>query len=289
MLGAMLVLLASLIPGTVVLAAPRAQGATPVAATPVAAANVETVPVYFVRHDWFENDVVAAARREIAVAPGGDDLTRSAAVLAELTAGPSEAERAAGLTTRIPETAALRVLAIEDGTARVDATPLLTSDATQTERSLQLAQVVFTLTRIPTVDRVQFLNEGDPVAASPEAVGLSRAVARSDFVAQTPPILVESPTVGATVTDPLQVQGTANTQEGAFHVRVDAAGAGQDAPLVDDQVVQTSGSGTPGEFDVALDLPDDASGPATLVVFQVAPDAAGTVFDITEIPIILAP
>ena len=114
------------------------------------------------------------------------------------------------------------------------------------------AQLVYTLTQFPTVKRVA-LN------------GLAPAKGRKAFEAQTPPILVESPTPGETVEPGFEATGTANTFEATFNYELkDAAGK----VLKKNFVTATSGSGTRGTF--KFTVPYEVSKPqkGTLVVFE---------------------
>ena len=82
---------------------------------------------------------------------------------------------------------------VEDGVATVPLDANLLREA--------LAQVVYTLTQLPTVESVD-----DPGAT----------VDRADFEDETPAILVESPLSFEEVTSPLRAPGTANTFEANF-------------------------------------------------------------------------
>jgi hypothetical protein len=177
---------------------------------------------------------------------------------------------------------------VADGLVTVELPAALLAGDPEADLSRPLAQIVFTLTALPSIDQVRFgLTGGSPEAAATATVP-SEAVDRDDFAYQTPPILVESPTIGAVVSNPVNVRGTANTVEGSFVVRIEQTGDGQDVILAE-TLVQTSGSGTRGPFDVTLDLPANASGPARLVTYQISRSAAGEAIDRVEIPIDLGP
>ena len=237
-----------------------------------AGAEETTVRVYFVRGE----DVGVAARRI--------ERTRAvaAAAVRELVAGPSADDRAAGLTTAIPRGTRLLGVSIADGVATVDLSREFESGGGSASMQLRVAQVVYTLTQFPTAKRVLFRLDGDSVEAiGGEGVVVSPPVARGNFEEQTPPILVESPAPGATVSSPLRVRGTANTFEATLLLRVvDAAGS----ELYDDFTTATSGSGTRGTFDVTLEFEVRREGPGTLVAYEQSAED-GSEIHVVRIPI----
>lgn len=212
--------------------------------------------VYFVREER-----VAAARREV-------EGTRAvgAAALRALLEGPTADERAAGLVTAVPAGTTLRGLSIADGVATVDLSRAFNEGGGSASMQLRVAQVVYTLTHFATVERVRFRVEGEVVnAIGGEGVIVDPPVDRADFEAQTPPILVESPTPGETISSPLRVSGTANTFEATLNLRV-LDGGGK--VLYDSFATATSGSGTRGTFDVPIEFAVAADGPGTLVAYE---------------------
>jgi germination protein M len=181
-----------------------------------------------------------------------------AAALRELFKGPSADDE--GLETAIPTGTKLQSLAIEGGVASVELSkPLPQDDA--------LAQVVYTLTRFPTVRRVD--------------VGADTPVGRRAFEAQTPAILVESPLAGEAVEPGFEVTGTANTFEATFNyeLRDDT-----ERVLAEDFVTATSGSGTRGTFafKVAYTLEEPTDG--KLVVFELSAEDGSRINE-DEIPL----
>jgi germination protein M len=69
------------------------------------------------------------------------------------------------------------------------------------------------------------------------------------------------------VSDELRVAGSANTFEATVNLElIDAHGD----VLAEDFVTATSGSGTRGTFDHVLPIPEGATGPATLVAFEMS-------------------
>lgn len=139
------------------------------------------------------------------------------AALDALLAGPTPVDELAGLTTAVPRNAAVRSLSLEAGIATIDFTrPFETADTQP-----QVAQVVFTLTQVEGVTAVQFLIDGEPNGAT----GV-KPLTRANFARYTPPVVVESPTPGATVVAPIWVAGTATPAGTTVAYRLeDTAGA----------------------------------------------------------------
>jgi germination protein M len=208
------------------------------------------------------------------------------AALEALLDGPTPDEAAAGLDTEIPEGAELLGLSIdEDGLATVDLSRDFESGGGSLSMQARVAQVVFTLTQFPTVDRVSFRLGGEDV----EAIGgegiPAREVSREDFEDVTPAILLESPTPGERIASPLRIQGTANTFEANFLVEL-AAPDGR--LLVETFVTATSGSGERGLFDASFEFTGASAGSGTLRVFEESAED-GSRINVVEIPVELAP
>jgi len=148
----------------------------------------------------------------------------------------------------------------------------------------RVAQVVATLTRFPTIERVGFRLDGEDVdAIGGEGVVVDPPVGRLDIEEQTPQILVESPLPGDTVSSPIRVSGTANVFEAtvSFEVR-DAA----DAVIDESFTTATSGTGTRGTFEHVLDVPD-VHGPVTIVAFEASAED-GSPLHVARVPVTIA-
>ena len=218
----------------------------------------------------------------------GEAVARGA--LEALLAGPSDEERDAGLTTEIPDGTELLDLAVADGTATVDLSGAFDDGGGSASMQARVAQVVATLTQFPSIERVAFRLDGEPVTAiGGEGVAVDPPLGRGDIEPQTPAILVESPAVGETVSSPLTIRGTANTFEANFRVSVTAADG---TTLYDSFVTATSGSGVRGTFDETFTLEDATAGPVTLTVWEdnQSSGEGGTPpkLHLVEIPLVLA-
>jgi hypothetical protein len=207
----------------------------------------------------------------------------AAAAVRALLTGPTAAEAAAGLGTTVPKGTALRSLTIRDRVATVDLTGRYDDGGGTLSMTARLAQVVFTLTRFPTVATVVFWLDGQRVTElGGEGIDLSRPVGRSDYEDLSPAVLVESPRWSESTRLPLRVTGTANVFEAVFFLELkDAAGK----VVVDQRVMATSGTGTRGTFDVTLS--GTAGGAATLTAY-VFSAKDGTRQNIASIPLTLS-
>jgi hypothetical protein len=233
------------------------------AATP--AAREATYSVYFLREER-RGPRVGAAHREIA-APSGDHPAEE--TMRRLIEGPTTIESDAGLVTDIPDET--EVLGVEfDETANLATVDLSAAFAPTGEvvAVTRLAQVVYTLTQFPDVERVAITIEGTPLALR-DADGnpLVGPATRADYDHLTPLIFLESPAPGDTIVSPVRLWGTANTFEATFIAEIHDAGG---KLLVSQFVTATSGNGVRGTFDVSLvfDPADAASG--QVVVYEIS-------------------
>lgn len=218
----------------------------------------------------------------------GEAVARAA--VEALLEGPTDDERAAGLTTAIPDGTELLDLAVTDGTATVDLSGAFDDGGGSASMQARVAQVVATLTQFPSIERVSFRLDGEPVTAiGGEGVAVDPPLGRADIEPQTPAILVESPAPGETVSSPLTIRGTANTFEANFRVSVTAADG---STLYDSFVTATSGSGERGTFEETFELAEGAAtGPVTLTVWEdnASSGEGGTPpkLNVVEIPLVL--
>jgi hypothetical protein len=114
----------------------------------------------------------------------------------------------------------------------------------------QVAEIVYTLTQFPTVQRVDVAGQ--------------TALTRDSVASFVPPILIDTPAAGATVTKTVRVAGTASVFEATLVVQLV-----QDGKVVEKQTV-TASEGAPGRgaFETTL---HGTSGAATVQAF--APSA----------------
>ena len=170
---------------------------------------------------------------------------------------------------RVPSTpavagAALAVLgitapvSIADGTATVEL-----AKATQG----QVAEIVYTLTQFPTVQRVNVAGRS----------GLTR----DDFASYVPPIFIESPAPGAHVQPTVRVSGTASVFEATLVVQLV-----RDGKVLAKQTV-TASEGAPGRGTFTATF---TTSPGAVVVAAFSPSAAdGTPQHEVEVPVTVDP
>lgn len=239
------------------------QGTTPAPRTSFA--------VYFLR-----DEKVSPVRRTIAATP---EVARAAMVA--LLAGPTAAEKADGLTTAIPPGTTLGDLALADGIVTVDLDGSFDEGGGSASMLGRVAQVVATLTRFPTIRRVAFRLDGEPVETiGGEGVVVDPPVGRLSIEQQTPQILVESPLPGDRVTSPVRVRGTANVFEATVSLEVrNVAGD----VVLRTFTTATSGNGTRGTFDTELKVPS-AEGPVTIVAFESSAED-GSPLHVVRVPV----
>ena len=242
---------------------------------PTTTQETSYVAVYFLR-----GEKVSPVRRAIAATPA---VARTA--LTELLAGPTEEEVASGLKSAVPAGTGLRDVSISGGVATVDLDGTFDDGGGSASMLGRVAQVVATLTRFPTVDRVAFRIDGRPVEAiGGEGVVVDPPIGRGAIEEQTPQILVESPLPGDTVTSPIRLRGTANVFEATVSIDVkDETGK----VVLRTFTTATSGTGTRGTFDTTLALAG-REGKVTVVAYE-SSAKDGRPLHVVEVPLTLVP
>jgi hypothetical protein len=235
----------------------------PGATSPAPATRTVTIAVWFTR-----GGTLAQTSRTRAATPATSRLA-----LTELAAGPTAAEAAAGVGNAVPAGVPFDV-SIADGVATVDFPASFYAGDQGTVR-LRQAQVVYTLTQFPTVSEVAFRSAGQPVG---EPAG------RPAYADLLPAIVVASPVIGARVTSPVTVAGTANVFEATVSIRVlDASGA----EIATSFTTATCGTGCRGDYAVAVPYRLASEQRGTVQVFEVSA-ADGSRINVVDLPVTLA-
>lgn len=250
-------------------------------ATPSPGTAAETTPetmsvaVYLLR-----DGKISPVRRSVQASPAA-----ARAALEALLDGPTTEERAGGLASAIPDGTTLLDVSLADGVATVDLSGAFDEGGGSASMLGRVAQVVATLTRIPTVERVAFRLDGEPAETiGGDGVVVDPPPGRADIEDQTPQILVESPLPGDTVSSPIALRGTANVFEATVSLEVrDAA----DDVLLDTFTTATSGTGTRGTFSTSLAVPE-TDGAVTVVAFESSAED-GSPLHVVRVPLTLAP
>jgi hypothetical protein len=267
---ALLAVLISLGGATTGTAAPSTPEASPTG-------NTMILSVYFLRETRL-GKAVGTAHREIEI-PEGKTVAKSA--ITELLKGPTDQEAKIGLETAIPAKTKLKSINLDTDThvATIDLSEEFTKGDQETMQA-QIAQVVYTLTQFPTIEKVSFQIAGQDVDKIGD-IDLGQPVDRTNFEEVTPLIFVESPAPFDEVSVPLHITGTANTFEAVFQADVlDDDGN----VLVHKSMMATSGSGTRGTFDDTLDFTPPESGPITLKLYELSAKDGAVVNDV-DIPL----
>jgi spore germination protein GerM len=220
--------------------------------TPTTEPTMVDVKVYFFRGERLE-----IAHRQVE-APA---VLRGA--IAEVLAGPTADDRAAGLSSEIPPATTLRDVSLAEGQAIVDLSGDYESGGGSMSMMGRLGQVVFTATQFDNVDRVLFWLDGEPVEFfGGEGIVLDEPQARVDVPrAFTGGIIIDAPEPGATVRSPFVVTG-----EGDLYESYSAMWVWRDGEEIAGPFGVTAGAlGMWDEFETTVTL-DIAPGPITLIV-----------------------
>lgn len=120
-----------------------------------------TVTVYFTRAAGGENTLAPVTR----VVRARSTETRLREAYRALLAGPTPEERAAGLSSEIPQGTRLRAVVVGAGVAAVDLTAAIEGGGGSSSMLARVWQIVYTGTQFPAVRRVRILIEGQNRAA----------------------------------------------------------------------------------------------------------------------------
>ena len=206
------------------------------------------------------------------------------AALDRMLTGPSAAEYAAGLRSRIPAGATVRGVRISAGIATVDLSSSFESAASPSAMPLRIAQVVYTLTQFPTVSGVRFAINGQGVTVV-GGVPVQSPQTRAMYSGYLPAITVRSPVIGARVTSPVTVSGTADVFEATVSVRVlDSAGH----EIARTFTTASCGTGCRGDYSVTVSYSVPRTQPGTIEVFE-SSAKDGQPVNVQLIPVTLAP
>ena len=216
------------------------------------------VKVYFLR-----DERLVITHRQVP----GPAVLRGA--LNELLAGPTAAERTAGLTSTVPTGTTLLDVNLDvnlvGGLATVDLSSDFGTGGGSLPMMARVAQVVFTVTQFDNTDRVQFWMGGEPIESlGGEGLSLSEPQTRA-MIDRTisGSVIIDTPAYSATVSNQFTVTGEGDVYEAQFPIEVWANGEqiGGIAPV-------TAGAwGTWGDFEVTINL-DAPAGPIELITYD---------------------
>lgn len=223
------------------------------------------VRAYFFLDDAVDGDpAIVPVLRTVPTTPA----VARAAILS-LLAGPSPKERAAdpSIHTVIPAGVELLGIVLRGSTATIDLSAEFGEGGGSFQMHGRLAQITWTLTQFPTIDRVTFALEGEPVTSfSSEGIAIDGPLTRASYRdTMLPRIYVDRPAWGAALLTPGHVTGVANVYEGQFRIALlDRRGD----VLIERPVTATCGSGCWGRFEVTLRYEVSAAQWGTLRVWD---------------------
>lgn len=272
-------------PGTAPSTTSGSPAATTVPSTPTQPATMQVAPYFFVdepgRHNRTGPFLVPVARE----APSSVAVARRA--MEQLLAGPTqdEQEGVPALSSAIPAGVELLGLTIEKGTAQVDLSSEFEIEDDSAAVAARVAQIVFTLTRFDSVERVRFLQEGKEVKTPISDGGLvDGAVTRGDYLDFAAAISTENPIYGGIASDPLRVTGFAAVFEATFQYALTDA----DGLIIEEGVAMTSNGMGWGTFDFTIDYEVERRQRGALIVWAHSAED-GSRIDIREYPVTLDP
>ena len=245
---------------------PETTTTTAVSTTTTTTGSAEGVVVYLLLDELDDQSpgpfLVPVYREGVA----GSDM--AIMVVEALLAGPT-AEEVTGtpaMSTAIP--AGTEVLGVDTtgDRATVDLSDEYDDGGGSFGMFARLAQVVYTLTRLPEVDEVAFAIEGEMVTVfSSEGIELDGPQRRDDYYDLLPPIFVDHPAWGEPVTSPIQASGMSNVFEAVSQVMLtDDDGE----PLFEDTVMASCGSGCWGAWEIEIPYEVDRQQFGALVVWE---------------------
>ncbi len=230
------------------------------------------VALYFVRGET----LTVVGRWLGTMAP--DELVRA------LLAGPTDVERANGITSLIPVGTQLRGVIVEGNAATVDLSAEYESMGGSLAVTLAVAQVTYTLTQLPGVDNVWFRIDGEQRdMLTGEGVMVDPAT-RAEFTdGVLPPMLLEQPFDHSPLSNPIVIAGMTNAFEATVNYQVLAVDG---SLLVEGVTTAMCGSGCWGGFIAGIGLPFGTKGPVTLRVFDYSEADGTTMLDLVEVQLI---
>jgi Immunoglobulin-like domain of bacterial spore germination/Sporulation and spore germination len=221
---------------------------------------------------WFElNGKLFVTKRTSLFTPGVGRFALTA-----LFGGPLPSERAAGLGTVVAPGTRVLGLNIVGGVATVDLSSEFRPSGGDVP-ALAVAEVVYTITQFSNVKLVVIRVNGVDL--------FETAQTRAGYTADLPAILVESPLIGATVSNPVTVSGTANVFEATVSLRILDANGNEIARTF---TQATCGTGCRGTFSAAVPYRVSTEQKGTIEVYEVSAKD-GAPINVVRIPVTLTP
>ena len=209
------------------------------------------------------------------------------AAIGQLLAGPSDGEREGvpAISTAVPEGTRLLGLTISEGIATVDLSSAFEADDDAAAAAARIAQVVFTLSRFPTVAEVLFRQDGVALDV-PTGDGrlVSRPVSIADYLEFAAAIHVEQPGYRGQGANPLHVMGFGAVFEASFNYAL----TDDDGLIIAEGIAMTGNGSGWGGFDFTIDYEVDREQTGALIVWAHSAEN-GSKIDVREYPVGLIP
>ncbi len=258
-------------------AAPAVTTAPPAATTGAATTAVEEPPAgepTRFRLYYLEGEHLAAVAAEASGEPTAQE-TLEALV-----------ENAGGAPSELPEGTVVNRVTSGGGTAVADLSEEFASGGGSLSMQARVAQVVFTLTQWPWIERVTIRLDGEDVEAIGGEGVPARELTRADFANVLPPVFVDVPVDGAFATSPLAVAGSASVFEANVSLRLETRAG--DA-LVESFATAAEGAPGRGPFETTIAFEVDEPTEAVLVAYEAAADDSGAERHAVRVPVTLCP
>jgi len=274
----------TLAPTTTAPAAPSTTTA-PAPTTTTPPADVAVVPYFYVDeagHPNRQGPFLLPVTRQV---PATQAVARAA--MEQLLAGPDagEGDGVPSISTAIPAGSRLLGLTISEGIAIVDLSSEFEADDDAAAVAQRIAQVVFTLSRFPTVAEVLFRQDGVGIPVQTGAGELvSRPVSIADYLEFAAALHVEDPSYRGHGDNPLRVMGFGAVFEAVFNYAL----TDDDGLIIaEGQEMTNNGTGW-GGFDFTIDYDVDREQVGALIIWtHSAKD--GSQIDVREYPVVLVP
>ena len=195
------------------------------------------------------------------------------AALQAMLAGPSGEESGAGIRSDVPSGTRLLGLEIHDGIAFVDLSTGFRG--TGAIAPILFGQVVWTLGQFSTVDKVVIKVDGAETTDVPQT--------KDEYERFLPAIVVYSPLIGSTVSNPVTISGTANVFEATVSLRILDAGGNEVGRGFTNA---TCGTGCRGAYSTTLAYRVNDEQPGTVEVFE-SSAKDGSPVNVQKIPVTL--
>jgi Sporulation and spore germination/Immunoglobulin-like domain of bacterial spore germination len=212
-------------------------------------------------------------------------MSPARAAVRSLLAGPTVAEADAGVATQVPSGTDLLGLGVADGTATVDVSDRFGAGSGAASVRMRLAQLTYTLTQFPAIDRVRLLIDGRAASRlTSDRVPVPEPMTRTTWAGLMPAITVWNPPIGTHLSGSVRVTGSADVFEASLHIRILNA-AGRTIARAD--TTASCGSGCWGGYTVLVPFTVVKDQLGTIVVADDDADGNGAPQHQVRVPVVL--